>query len=95
MILPTEAVEKFARVHPGHTKPQKTYSETIRALAGEVLRLRSIIRDLQVEATETDDARDFTIGLIEQLQREIKSWQEKARSLDDARHDPPPQTFPE
>lgn len=44
----------------------------------ECLRLRQIIRDLHEDASTTEDAGDFVMGIIENFPPEIESWGEKA-----------------
>jgi len=42
--------------------------------------LRGVIRGLYQDAIETEDARDFTSGVQEQLEKELISWGEKPMS---------------
>jgi len=59
------------------------------AIHGWVIRYRmtkhfkDLIRNLYMEAIETEDARDFTIGAQEQLKKEIESWGEKPMSAEE------------
>ena len=44
----------------------------------ECIRLRDLIKETQESAVSCDDARDFTVGVMEDLGKEIESWGEKA-----------------
>jgi|GEM_PF-2441776 len=54
-------------------------------ICNECLRLRKILRDLHEEASTTEDAGDFILGILETFPGEIESWGEEAFESEHAR----------
>lgn len=57
-----------------YATPSEGEDPRIWMLAYEVLRLRGLLKDLQEESISCDDARDFTLGVQDQLTNEVQKW---------------------
>jgi hypothetical protein len=68
-ILSTEQLTKWLSDTERANRP---------ALLLECLRLRNLIKETQESAVSCDDARDFTVGVMEDLGKEVESWGEHA-----------------
>lgn len=65
-----------------YAEPSEGEDPRIWMLAYEVLRLRGILKGLQEESISCDDARDFTLGVQDQLTDEVRTWGDDAMSAE-------------